>query len=127
MTYLNDKHTPLYYQLQEAIRAKIANGTYKPDEPIPTELELQDEYSVSRETVRKAINELVMVGLVEKRRGKGTYVSRPKITHRIGRVYSSTEEVIARGMTPGTEFIQVSEITVPNYMREEMGLKPDMG
>ncbi len=127
MTVLNEKHTPLYYQLQEAIRREITNGNYQPDDPLPTELELQKQYSVSRETVRKAVNELVAIGLLEKRRGKGTYVSRPKITHRIGRVYSSTEEVIARGMEPGTEFIQVSEMPPLDYICEEMGLKPGCG
>lgn len=119
---LNDKHMPLYFQLQEAIRNKIARGVYKPDEPIPTELELQKEYEVSRETVRKAINDLVLAGLVEKRRGKGTFVARPKIIHRIGRVYSSTEEVIARGMEPGTRFIKIEKMFPPDYIREEMNL-----
>ena len=122
MMTLHDKHMPLYFQLQEAIRNKIAHGVYKPDEPIPTEQELQKEYEVSRETVRKAINDLVLAGLVEKRRGKGTFVARPKITHRIGRVYSSTEEVIARGMEPGTRFIKVEKMIPPDYIREEMGL-----
>lgn len=124
MMTLNDKHTPLYFQLQESIRKKIARGVYKPDEPIPTELELQKEYDVSRETVRKAINDLVLAGLVEKRRGKGTFVSRPKITHRIGRVYSSTEEVIARGMEPGTEFIGIERMVPPDFISKEMGLEP---
>ncbi len=124
MTILNGKHTHLYYQLQEAIRSKISKGIYKPDDALPTELELQREYSVSRETVRKAVNELVAIGLIEKRRGKGTYVSKPKITHRIGRVYSSTEEMIVRGMKPGTEFIEASEVSPPDFICEEMGLKP---
>jgi len=58
---------PLYHQVESCIREDIANRTYLPDQPILTELELQEKFNVSRETVRKAINNLVFAGLVEKR------------------------------------------------------------
>ncbi len=56
------------------IRKKIQNGTYAVNEQLPTEMELCDTYKVSRITVKKAIDQLVVEGLVIKRRGAGTFV-----------------------------------------------------
>ena len=126
MTSLLNKNIPmpLYFQVAESIRNKIAQNVYRQDEPIPTEIQLQEEYGVSRETVRKAVNDLVAEGLVEKVRGKGTYVAGPKIVHRIGRIYGSAEEIIARGMIPETKFLEKTEFSPPESMRTEMGLNP---
>jgi GntR family transcriptional regulator len=72
-----DRHSllPLYHQVEENLRRDIANRIYRPDQPIPTEIALQKKYDVSRETVRRAVNNLVLAGLVEKRKGVGTFVT----------------------------------------------------
>lgn len=114
---------PLYHQVEESIRQDIANRIYLPDQSIPTELELQEKFNVSRETVRKAVNNLVLAGLVEKRKGVGTFVTHPKIVHRIGYIYGSSEEILARGMIPSTTFIEKREISPPEPMRQEMALE----
>ncbi len=114
---------PLYHQVESCIRKDIANKIYLPDQLIPTELELQKQFSVSRETVRKAINNLVFAGLVEKRKGVGTFITHPKIVHRVGYVYGSYEEILARGMIPTTTFIEKKEIKPPEIMRKEMVLE----
>jgi len=113
---------PLYYQVAESIRQNIAQNVYQPGQPIPTEVKLQEEFNVSRETVRKAVNDLVAEGLVEKIRGKGTYVAQYKIAHRIGSIYGCTEEIIVRGMVPTTKFLETIEFIPPESMRHEMGL-----
>jgi GntR family transcriptional regulator len=117
-----DRHSllPLYHQVEESLRGDIANGVYQPDQSIPTEIALQKKYDVSRETVRKAVNNLVLVGVVEKRKGVGTFVTRPKIVHRLGKLYSSTEEILNRGMTPGTTFIEKKQIRPSDSMRRQM-------
>jgi len=118
---------PLYYQLEEALRNKIFQKTFLPGQSIPTELQLQQEYKVSRETVRKAINNLVLAGLLIKNRGIGTFVAQPKLINRIGTIYSSTEEIIVRGMLPGTKFIETKEIIPPEGLRKEMRIEGHTG
>ncbi|MCP4405745.1 MAG: GntR family transcriptional regulator [bacterium] len=113
---------PLYYQVSETIRQRIAQNIYLPGQPIPTEIQLQEEFTVSRETIRKAVNNLVTEGLIEKVRGKGTFVAQSKIVHRIGSIYGSTEEIVARGRIPTTTFLEKSEFSPPDNMRREMGL-----
>ena len=116
----------MYHQVEESIRQDIANRIYLPDQSIPTELELQEKFNVSRETVRKAVNNLVLAGLMEKRKGVGTFVTHPKIVHRIGYIYGSSEEILARGMTPGTKFIEKKEIIPSESMRREMELPKEI-
>jgi len=114
---------PLYHQVEESIRQDIANRIYLSGQSIPTELELQEKFNVSRETIRKAVNNLVLAGLVEKRKGVGTFVTHPKIVHRIGHIYGSSEEILARGMIPSTTFIERKEINPPEPMRQEMAIE----
>ena len=55
---------PLYSKIKNDIEKKIKDGTYTPGQFIPCESELEAYYRVSRTTVRKAINELVLEGFL---------------------------------------------------------------
>jgi GntR family transcriptional regulator len=65
---------PLYRQIAEQLRAQINSGELAPGGQLPTELELRERYSASRNTVRDAIKWLTSLGLVETRPGQGTFV-----------------------------------------------------
>lgn len=69
---------PLYLQVENELRAKIASGEYAVGAQIPSEEELCESYGVSRITVRRSIQDLVEVGLLRKQRGLGTFVAVPK-------------------------------------------------
>jgi DNA-binding GntR family transcriptional regulator len=66
--------TPVYVQVADVIAARIAEGTYVANRPIPSEIRLQQEFGVARDTVRAAVGLLRTRGLVFTVRGKGTYV-----------------------------------------------------
>ncbi len=66
---------PLYYQVKEVIIENIKKGTYEVNKSIPTELELQQIFDVSRTTVRQAISELISEGYLYRKRGIGTFVA----------------------------------------------------
>jgi GntR family transcriptional regulator len=67
---------PMWKQIAEDLRRKIDAGEIGRDgQPVPTELELQAEYSASRNTVRDAIKWLVTRGMVYTRSGQGTFVA----------------------------------------------------
>ena len=65
---------PLYEQLMNAIRSDIDSGIFKAGEKMPTEMELEEQYNVSRITVRRAIKELCDEEILVKKQGKGTFV-----------------------------------------------------
>lgn len=66
--------TPLYAQLKNAIKDEIHQKVYLPGERMPSELELERKYNVSRITVRRAVKELCEEGILIRKQGKGTFV-----------------------------------------------------
>jgi GntR family transcriptional regulator len=66
--------TPLYQQLASELGAEIERGTYPPGQRIPSEHALAARFGVARPTARQATDVLVAQGLLERRRGSGTYV-----------------------------------------------------
>lgn len=67
---------PMYQQIADKLGAQIESGELAPGDQLPTELELRDRYSSSRNTIRDAIKRLTSQGLVETRPGQGTFVTR---------------------------------------------------
>lgn len=76
-----DNGIPLYYQLREIIREKIKKGIWNVGDQIPNELDLADNYQVSRATVRQAILDLVQEGMLVRKKGKGTFVANPQFVN----------------------------------------------
>ena len=75
---------PLYAQIVDQLNHDIEDGLYSPSGRLPTEGELSKQYNVSRITIRRAVDELVSKGLVEKKQGKGTFLCAPKFTRGFG-------------------------------------------
>jgi DNA-binding GntR family transcriptional regulator len=71
----NDVPTPVYYQLQVAIKNKIESGEWKSGSMIPPERVFTEEYQVSVGTVKKALSNLVNDGYLLRKQGKGTFVT----------------------------------------------------
>jgi GntR family transcriptional regulator len=116
---------PRYYQLKEIMREKITSGEWKPGDLIPSERELGEQYGISRMTARQAITELVNEGLFYREQGKGTFVSRHKITQQLIHLTGFTEDIRARGQRPGTRVLaarmQPADETVAERLRIKAG------
>ncbi len=67
--------TPLYFQLFTLLKNRILNGSIPHGEQMPTEEELAKGFNVSRITAKRALDDLAAAELVERRRGKGTFVT----------------------------------------------------
>lgn len=81
----------LYIKVLESLKEKINADVYSVGSAIPTEKQLIDEYQVSRITVRKAVDELVKLKIVEKRRGSGTYVLEKQLSHQMNTLAGTSE------------------------------------
>ncbi|MEM8534773.1 MAG: GntR family transcriptional regulator, partial [Chloroflexota bacterium] len=73
-----DSRHPLYLQLVRVLRHQISTGTYMSGDRLPPETELATQFSISRGTVRQAMDVLVNQGLLERVAGKGTFVTAPE-------------------------------------------------
>lgn len=104
---------PLYLQIKKILKTKIESGKYAYGEVIPSELQLQYDFDVSRITVRQAIVDLEREGYLERKRGKGTTVIyQPKIEEELLGIVSFTEEMKSRGLTPGTSYAHIEKVKV---------------
>jgi GntR family transcriptional regulator len=102
---------PLYQQLERALREAIERRVFGPDDALPAERDLATELSVSRITVRKAIDRLVSEGLLVRRQGSGTFVL-ARVEKNFSKLTSFSEDMRARGRTPRSVWLQRSEGTV---------------
>lgn len=101
-----DAMTPLYVQLMDEVEKSIKKGVYKPGDKIMTETEMAREYGVSLITVRKAIGSLMEKGLVVKKQGKGTFVTKPKYARNMKKLQSFSEMCAQMGVTPGAKMLE---------------------
>lgn len=104
---------PRYYQLANILRDRIARGELDARQPIPSERQLEKDYSVSRTTIRQAIDLLVRQGYLYREHGKGTFVSPQKLQKGISELTSFTEDMKRRGIVPGQKILEIGYIKPP--------------
>ena len=118
-----DSSSPLYHQLMQRLRDEIDRGVYPVGSRIPPEHELEGLYEVSRVTVRRALTELTAEGLLERKQGKGTFVSLPRVKQSLKNVHSFHDTCKEYGMRPGTRVIHVVEKAADARDRAELRLQ----
>jgi DNA-binding GntR family transcriptional regulator len=102
---------PLYLQVREKIREELSD--MEAGRAIPAERELESRFGVSRVTVRDAVDDLVVEGLLVRQQGRGTFVQKPKLTHELTTITSWTEQLESLGYIPRTTQRCVEEIEAP--------------
>jgi GntR family transcriptional regulator len=92
---------PFYFQLKEAIREKIEKGEWRSGDQIPGETELGEMFDISRTVIRQALQELTYEGLINREKGRGTFVAKPKINESLVQNLTGFHQDMAnRGMAP---------------------------
>ncbi len=100
---------PKYFTLMHWIRDQVAEGALQLGDKLPSEKELGERFSISRQTVRQATSVLENEGILERRRGSGTYIrsvltEQPKgKTMNIGVVTTYLDDYIFPGIIKGIE------------------------
>ena len=97
---------PLHLQILNILKTQISTGVLKPGDIIPAESQLCKQYNVSRTTVRLAMEQLVEDNLIIRRRGKGSFVTSPKLKRSLNYLYSFTEDMLAIGKTPSSVVVE---------------------
>jgi GntR family transcriptional regulator len=115
-------HLPLYAQVENVIIGRIANGSLLPGTRLPSEDSLVQEYAVSRTTIRAAIQSLVQRGLVEIRRGTGTFVTHPKITQELTELTGFVEDMQALGRHATAMVLDQQVVAANQVVARQLGL-----
>lgn len=114
---------PLYHQLAEQLAGAINGGDLQPGDPFENEIALGERLSLSRPTVRRAIQELVGQGLLLRRRGLGTTVAARKV-HRRAELTSLYDDLQRAGDTPKTTVL-THELVHDERVAAALDLPPD--
>jgi GntR family transcriptional regulator len=114
---------PLYAQLEAALAAEIEQGLIERGSQLPPEESLIQRFAVSRTTVRQAIQRLITRGLVEIRRGRGTFVAQPKITQELTALTGFVEDMIAAGRCPTARLVDKRVVTATEVVARQLALR----
>jgi GntR family transcriptional regulator len=112
----------LYSRVETVLASEIADGTLKVGDQLPTEDSLISRFAVSRITVRRAIQNLVSRGLVEIRRGKGTFVALPKLTQELTELSGFVEDMRAIGRKPTARVLGKEIVTADTNAARQLAL-----
>jgi GntR family transcriptional regulator len=97
---------PLYFQIQRALMEKIQSGELSEGDPLASEEELSRFYQVSRMTARQALHGLKTSGYAFSEKGRGTFVTKPKLEKNIMHLQGFTEDMRQRGMKPSSKLLE---------------------
>src|SRR3954465_5735417 len=115
----NGNGTPVYKRIQNVIRKRIDSSELLPGDPVASERELARIHKVSLMTARHALAGLEREGLVERRRGTGTFVAAPKI--HFNKLMSYTEQMSSRGLYPRSRVLVATNLELPQEVAPLVG------
>jgi GntR family transcriptional regulator len=116
---------PLYQQLYEILRGRIRAGEWRPGELIPSEPELMAAYGVSRITLRQVLEMLVRDGSIVREQGRGSFVARPTLEKGMVRIFSFTEDMRQRGITPRTVVLAAELVPASPEAAARLAIQPE--
>ena len=121
----NHSERALYLQIVDSMMAKIEAGELAPGDKVPSERELSKQLQVSRMTVRHAMNALYVRGVLHREQGRGTFIAEPKLEEPTNILFSFTEFMLRKGMTPGALLLHLQRVPATRSVSEE--LEVDLG
>jgi GntR family histidine utilization transcriptional repressor len=93
------KPATLHDRIHSTIEARILSGEWEPGRRVPSEAELMAQYGCARMTVNKALSALAGAGLIDRRKGAGSFVARPRPRSLVLDVPDLAAEIAARGQS----------------------------
>jgi GntR family transcriptional regulator len=111
---------PLYYQIQRALMEKIHSGELSTGDPLASEEELARIYQVSRMTARQALHGLKTSGFAVSQKGRGTFVTRPKLEKNIMHLRGFTEDMRDLGMVPSSKLLEQTVVKASTELADKL-------
>jgi GntR family transcriptional regulator len=116
------KRDPRYREIEAWLREKC--GRLPVGALLPSEMELAARFEVSRMTARHAVQMLVQEGLVDRRRGAGSFVAAPPLHRLESTLRSFTQDMVLRGLVPSSRILR-AEIGTDPVAAGRLVLPPD--
>ena len=114
---------PLHHQVYVDLRRALDAGEWRPGQQLPTERDLADGYGCSLITVRRALDELVREGRIERTRGRGTFVLHPRLDRDMAARSSFATEMAERGLDAETRLVSARPESATAVVAAALGLQ----
>jgi GntR family transcriptional regulator len=116
---------PLYYQIQRMLMERIRSGELGEGDSLASEEELSRVYRVSRMTARQALHGLKTSGYAFSQKGRGTFVTRPKLEKNIMHLRGFTEDMKQRGMEPSSQLLEQTVVAATARLAEQLKIEAE--
>jgi GntR family transcriptional regulator len=105
--FMIERSEPVTIKINQIIRERVKNGSYRPGSRLPSELELAEEFGVSRSTLRIAVNSLVSEGVIIRKHGNGSFINQHAVQFntQLQNLWSFPQLIRESGRTPDIKFI----------------------
>lgn len=119
---VRDTGEALYAQIARHLEKELAR-VYSPGDCLPSESDLAARFGVNRHTLRRAIDELVDLGLLERRHGRGVYVLETQLEYRIEGGTRFTETLAALGFQTNVCILRKQTLPAIERVAERLGIQ----
>ncbi len=119
-----DVPLPLYHRIYVVLRQQIEEGRWKPDETMPSEHELASHFSVSRITIRRALERLEKEKLISRRRGSGTFAQPGEVAPLQQNLSGLIENLLIMGLKTTVRVLDFAYIGAPPEVAAALEIAP---
>jgi GntR family transcriptional regulator len=115
---------PRHEQISEILRDRIESGTYGPDDQLPSESQLGQQFEVSRITVRRALHTLESERLIYKRQGLGSFVRSRTMQQGLVHLTDFVEDMSRAGLTASSRVVHEGAEEAAGVISEMLEVDP---
>jgi GntR family phosphonate transport system transcriptional regulator len=116
-----DSGLALYAQIAKQLEQEVLSR-YAPGDGLPSEADLAQRFGVNRHTLRRAVDELVDAGLLERRHGLGIFVLDTQLDYQIGRTTRFTENLAALGLMTENRIVRSQTVAAIPRVAQRLGI-----
>ena len=113
----------LYQQVKDFVARKIADGSWKPGDRVPSEQELVAEFGMARMTVNRALRELAEQGKIVRVAGVGAFVAEEKPQATLRQIANIADEIRQRGHDHRCELVSLARVAAPLDVAESLDMR----
>lgn len=120
MQLSDDKDTPIYQQIKDAIRLKISQGEWQAGQMIPSENQLAEAVGASRMTINRPLRELAAEGVLRRVHGLGTFVAEPARQAHLIQLVAIADEIKQQGKTHRAKLLELKQVKADKALSARM-------